>query len=231
MEITAPLANMNMTGDEGDMATLSCTARGVPEPSITWSTSAGGRITITPNTSTDSDGFISVTSTFDISNLTRNDAMSYTCTASNTVMSGAVMATRIFTLTVNCEYKHDNFSYSIVIAYFKLTVIPDISMNTMTSVSVVMPSSVSLSCTAIGVPSPDITWIRSGDSEREFLEGLTSDNGRDITVTNTPSGMMVESTFTISSTVVLDATSYICMASNTLGATNSTATMLTVPGQ
>ena len=111
-----------------------------------------------------------------------------------------------------------------------LAVIPDITVNPMTSISVVMPSSVSLSCTAIGVPSPNITWIRSGDSETEFLEGLTRDNGRDITVTNTPSGMMVESTFTISSTVVLDATSYICMVSNTLGATNSTATMLTVHG-
>ncbi len=108
-----------------------------------------------------------------------------------------------------------------------LAVIPDITVNPMTSISVVMPSSVSLSCTAIGVPSPNITWIRS---DTEFLEGLTIDNGRDITVTNTPSGMMVESTFTISSTIVLDATSYICMVSNTLGATNSTATMLTVHG-
>ncbi len=104
VEITDPPADMEVTGDEGDMATLSCTARGVPEPSITWSPSAGGRITITPSTSTDSDGFISVTSTFDISSLTRDDAISYTCTASNTVMSGAVMAIRTFTLTVNCKY-------------------------------------------------------------------------------------------------------------------------------
>ena len=104
----------------------------------------------------------------------------------------------------------------------------------MASVTNVLSTSVSLSCTVEGVPSPNVTWIRfsgGGFPETEYQEGNTTDNGRIISINSTPSGVMVTSVFTIDSTLVLDTASYICMASNDLGSANSSTTVITVHGE
>ena len=99
--ITAPPADTTVAEDEGTAAvTLTCTATGVPQPSISWSPGAGGRISIMDGAPvTDDEGTFSVTSNLTISSLVRGDAGSYTCIANNTVTSDS----RLFTLSVNCE--------------------------------------------------------------------------------------------------------------------------------
>ena len=90
---------------------LSCTARGVPAPTITWSrdgvnlSGTENRITISfPMESTnDSTGFINVTSTLTVTDSMRSDANNYTCVASNTVQNSTQQDERTFTLTVNCK--------------------------------------------------------------------------------------------------------------------------------
>ena len=99
--ITSPLADTTVTEDEGTATVmLTCTATGVPQPSFTWSPSTGARISIVNGAAVaDSDGLVSVNSTLTISSLVREDAGTYNCTASNT----ATLATRKFTLAVNCK--------------------------------------------------------------------------------------------------------------------------------
>ena len=106
VSVTVPLADMMVVETEGDMVTFTCTATGVPAPSFTWSPpDDGDRISVNTDPAvTDSDGFISVTSTLTISSLLRTDTGIYTCTASNTVMGSNMMMSRTFTLTVSCEY-------------------------------------------------------------------------------------------------------------------------------
>ncbi len=95
------------------------------------------------------------------------------------------------------------------------------------SISEVMHRHVSLSCTAEGSPAPSITWIKSGG---EIFEESMNAN-ENIIVTNTVTGMMVESTLTINSTDVLDSSTYICVARNNVGSANITAVVLTVEGE
>ena len=105
VSVTVPLADVMVVETEGDMVTFTCTATGVPSPSFTWSPpDDGDRISVNTDPAvTDSDGFISVTSTLTISSLLRTDAGTYTCTASNTVMGSNMMISRTFNVTVYCE--------------------------------------------------------------------------------------------------------------------------------
>ena len=105
MAISDPAGDILVNGDEGDNITFSCTANGVPEPSITWSPPTGDRIETTSSPPmTDMDGFISVTSTLTISMMERTDTGDYTCIASNTVQESVVMMNRTHSLSVLCEY-------------------------------------------------------------------------------------------------------------------------------
>ena len=81
----------------------------------------------------------------------------------------------------------------------------------------------SLNCTAEGLPPPSITWVWSSNNgmEREFPEGFTDDNGRQVNVSNTLHAAInrVDSVFYINSTVDDSCADYtaICRASNYLG--------------
>ena len=102
--MTDPTNDMAVSGDEGDVVTFSCTARGVPVPSITWSNVASDGITINVTSPmADNEGYISITSTLTISGLIRDDNGSYACNTTNTIIGSVEMETRTFTLTVNCE--------------------------------------------------------------------------------------------------------------------------------
>ena len=95
--ITTPGEDVSNVVDFGDMILLTCSARGVPVPSITWSQSPIN--SISSSVSTDSQGFLITTSNLTISSIQILDTI-YSCTANNTGRS----QTRIFTFTVNCKF-------------------------------------------------------------------------------------------------------------------------------
>ena len=86
-----------LESDELEMVTLSCTARGVPKPTFTWSPANGD---ITEAAWTDRDGFFQVISNLTIASIVRTDAGIYTCIVNNT----GSLQTRNFTLKVNCKF-------------------------------------------------------------------------------------------------------------------------------
>lgn len=103
--ITDPSTNIRVMEDEGGVVIFTCTARGVPVSSIMWIPASGVRMQIDSSPEvTDDDGFIFVTSTLTISNLTRDDAGHYTCIASNVMVGPDMPEIRVFTLEIeNCE--------------------------------------------------------------------------------------------------------------------------------
>ena len=97
--ITNPSADVSVDFDEGATALLSCTARGLPRPNITWSPGPDSYRTISTYDSMDGEGFEVITSNISITNIQRDD-LSYICNASNSLGHG----TRSFSLIVNCKY-------------------------------------------------------------------------------------------------------------------------------
>ena len=96
--IADPSNDTFMEFDEEDDVVLSCTARGIPRPNITWTPGPDSTRSVTTFESTDSQGFDVISSNITIMNIQRSDTL-YTCSASNTLGSQI----RSFTLTVNCK--------------------------------------------------------------------------------------------------------------------------------
>ena len=96
-----------------------------------------------------------------------------------------------------------------------------------TSLSVLAPSPVTLTCTAKGKPSPDIVWIKevNGDQIKYFQ---SQDRLHIATVQRTN---MSSSTLTISPTDALDTANYSCMAENLIGSICSQPAEVTVFGE
>ena len=88
---------MSLKAELGEMIVISCTARGLPAPSITWSPDP----IVLPSSSTDIDsqGYPVTTSNLTIVSVQRDDTM-YSCIATNTGRSD----TRVFNITVTCKF-------------------------------------------------------------------------------------------------------------------------------
>jgi len=95
-------SNINQRINETDSLSLTCTADGYPEPTITWTKSPG---TITqPN----------IGNVYTILSVNRSDTGTYKCTASNGILSDAMTSIQV---TVQCKlivfsaftYVIDNF--------------------------------------------------------------------------------------------------------------------------
>ena len=95
-----------------------------------------------------------------------------------------------------------------------------------TSLNVLAPNPVNLTCTAKGKPSPDIVWIKEVNGDQ--MEYSQSQDRLDIaTVQRTD---MSTSTLTISPTDALDTANYSCMAENVIGNISSQSAKITVFG-
>ena len=92
-------SNASLVKDEGQSLVLRCTAKGFPRPTITWLLSDSERRTFSTSTSTDTEGFLVITSTLMTQNVHRSDAGLYTCNASNT--QGTKLQS--FNITVDCK--------------------------------------------------------------------------------------------------------------------------------
>ena len=90
---------------------LLCSARGFPAPDFTWYRGnelvdvTATRLTITNQLLDMATGLYEVTTELNISMADRTDAGMYRCVASNIVLRGTVEDSRVFDLTVNCEFK------------------------------------------------------------------------------------------------------------------------------
>ena len=94
------------------------------------------------------------------------------------------------------------------------------------SVSVVSPDPAMFSCTADGVPRPDITWLRvNNGTEMEVLE----DSSTQITTTIL-NDLLIMSVITFNETQPSRSVVYVCSATNLLGSARGVAE-LTVNGE
>ncbi len=92
--------------------------------------------------------------------------------------------------------------------------------------------SLTLTCTFEGRPAPNITWIRIHDGiETLFSMNTIMENGRTFTISSQFTDNMRTSVFNISSSLVSDGASYLCMAANRLGSENSTVSTVSVYGK
>ncbi len=114
VEITDPSNDTVRTVDEGEIVTFTCTARGVPPPSITWYLEGElimntSRVMVVPlsEVSVDEEGYSSVTSMIIVSIILRSDTGICSCFANNSVTMGTMdmrtEATRLVNITVQCK--------------------------------------------------------------------------------------------------------------------------------
>ena len=101
------------------------------------------------------------------------------------------------------------------------TVPPSISSDPEDIVQLLSPASLSLNCTAEGLPMPTIRWFRTLDNGS--VVELTTDGGLISTVNLTDTS--IQSTFTIDLALAIDTANYSCQASNRLGTSNSTVSV------
>ena len=110
--IDFPIENVSISVTESNDTSFMCSARGFPAPEFTWYRGSDlvedtvTRLTITPNQLLDmTTGLYEVTTELNMSMADRTDAGMYRCDASNIVLGETVKDSRVFDLTVNCEFK------------------------------------------------------------------------------------------------------------------------------
>ncbi|KAL5487215.1 hypothetical protein EMCRGX_G019791 [Ephydatia muelleri] len=206
--ITSPAAGFTYTVNSSHPVTFQCTASGIPPPLITFYDSYGpltsdvdprfiisdtitGSVTIGQQT-------VSTTSRNLIINSTRDkDLGNYTCVAFNNI--GATF------------YSNQTFRLFVQLL-LTITTLP-------ANQAVVQLNSISLTCGASGVPTPNITWWRtwSNGSSTQVSDGqkifiITSSIARNTT-----------STLTIQSAQPSHAGNYTCTATSLVGSISATA--------
>ena len=90
------------------------------------------------------------------------------------------------------------------------------------SLQVLSPTDIQLSCSAESLPLPTFYWIRVTRDNSETLFNMSTMQGsKSFTVMNSDATSM----FTISPTTAIDTATYVCMANNRLGISASNSTV------
>ncbi len=238
--------------NEENPVTFSCSASGIPAPTISWfrvdqsgsaTTITDARFSISPSQVDDNyelsdsrgTGFL-VTSRLTVSTIQDEDSGQYQCQAENDVGN----ITREFELIVqsksvigglhvhvmSCAFRH---CYIIITCICDCPVAPDITIDP-DDVVVTEGMSASFLCAAIGLPRPSITWYRDGTNDS--LLAVNVSNPR-VIVTETQIGEReLISNLTINDVLPSDSDVYRCIAENDVNSdmNNNNAT-LTVNGE
>ena len=102
---------------------------------------------------------------------------------------------------------------------YHLPVIGDIIEDPVDTV-VQAPDALTLTCTASGVPQPDVTWTKTLRDESTVLYTTSAEN---VSITNTYIGVNVTSTLTINPTDRNFTANYSCRANNSIGNTSESS--------
>ena len=102
---------------------------------------------------------------------------------------------------------------------YPLPVIGDIIEDPVDTV-VQAPDALALTCTASGVPQPDVTWTKTLRDGSTVLYTTSADN---VIITNTYIGVNVTSTLMINPTDRNFTANYSCRASNSIGSTSESS--------
>ncbi len=109
-----------------------------------------------------------------------------------------------------------------------------VTISPMAMLNVLSPMSLTLACSADGLPQPIIAWVRTLDdgTERIFNTSSVLENGRNIRVSNNiPFSLNISSTFSVTTTFATDSANYTCIATNRLGSDSSSKFMVSVYGK
>ena len=95
-------------------------------------------------------------------------------------------------------------------------------------VQALSPESVTLSCSAEGLPVPSFFWIRTlnDGTETMFNSSNIIIQGQKFSISSFPEETTVTSNFTISPTIAIDSGTYVCMAKNRLGNSSAKSTVV-----
>ncbi len=117
---------------------------------------------------------------------------------------------------------------------FSVSVPPVVTNSPMAMLNKLSPMSLTLTCSADGLPQPIIAWVRTLDdgTDRIFNTSSVLENGRNILVSNSnPSSLNTSSTFSVTTTFATDSANYTCIATNRLGSDTSNKSMVSVFGK
>ncbi|KAL5487212.1 hypothetical protein EMCRGX_G019787 [Ephydatia muelleri] len=206
--ITSPAAGFTYTANSSDPVTFQCTASGIPPPLITFYDSYGplssdvdprvilsdpitGSVTIGQQTVSTTSRNLTINSTRD------GDSGNYTCVVSNQGVT---------TL-------YSNRTFQLVVQLFPTITTPPANQ------VVIQSNSISLTCGASGVPTPNITWWRTWSNG----SSTQVSDGQNISVITLSIARNTTSTLTIQSAQPSHAGNYTCTATNVVGSVSATA--------
>ena len=197
-------------------ASFSCEAFGIPLTTIVWINDSSG------SNVTNSTGAITITTTvlppitllsvLTFLNTTRPDQSSYTCVGSNGVSNliGTPENATVFLFVQGkeCCLIEPGMCYNLI-----SFIVPALIVANPTNITHFAGGNISLQCTASGIPTPTITWLKNGQSLPISDDGRVSvDNTM---ILDTPNQKTILSRLVFQGLLLTDDADYRCEANNT----------------
>ena len=145
---------MDTTADISETVSFTCSASGIPLPDISWFKDNSPLDPDVVNITTTTNGTSSISSVLVLSDLVLSDAGQYSCNASHPISGTDI---RYFNFTLQSKFthfpNHPQMHFSLSLGAVELILYPN---DTITNVR----ESLTLTCTASGVPAPTISWYK-----------------------------------------------------------------------